>query len=700
MRIAFLDSTAVVAEGPGSPAYFSRFLIKHLRAEGHQVVISMGFDEELCRVADLVVCEWANQDAFEAAASGVCKRLVVRVRGFDAHGPLDKLDWANVDLLVYESWMLREFTVGRFPMIGAWAPRSMVLASGIDVAGAPFLRRTWPTRPVVALVARATNDKGYQLAFEWARQSRVQLHVTLALPETSPRLVEYLRATKPNNVEIHGTVDTMPWLNEIHATHVLSASIWETLGYTMVEGMAVGCKPLIHRAPGAGSNWPPEFLWTTFRHLDSVLDDSFDSDIYRTYALDHFDERTLSRELIEMMMALPPVDRTEVALRRVYARREKIVEAVHAVAASLDPPIEPVVDMVERFRRETPAHDSNVEERYGCACGLAGAFLARGDLEEAAVWACRAVLDGPWPDAFCLLGEIAAARGDIDEARDWYAAAVVLPDPPRRVRVSRLVDARKERHAELHALNLSGKPTPWNGKFAVVVTVRNAAPWIEACLASIAMQEAPFKCLVIDDASTDDTVGIACAFATADPRFVVVVNAERKWQARNMVEGARLVTDNPEDVVVFVDGDDSLLPDAFLRIRQEYMTGAWMTYGNFVTSEGKRSHIGPYPARIARSGDFAKWTWQATAIRTFKRFLLDYLKDEDFTLAGEWPKVAGDVCVLVPMLEMACERARPILDPIYVYNTTTADNDHKRDAYEQIRVRDLLMGRSKKARLP
>src|SRR5512144_347534 len=103
MRIAFLDSTAVVSSGPGSPAYFSRYAIDYLKAQGHEVVITNGFVSDVAREADVVIAEWCNEDAFEAASSGLCKKLVVRLRGYDAFMPLDKMEWSNVDALVYES---------------------------------------------------------------------------------------------------------------------------------------------------------------------------------------------------------------------------------------------------------------------------------------------------------------------------------------------------------------------------------------------------------------------------------------------------------------------------------------------------------------------------------------------------------------------------------------------------------------------
>ena len=142
VNLLFLDSTAVVATGPGSPAFFSRFAIEHLKALGHNVLILPRFDPSAAQAADVVICEWANGEAYEAAASGLCKRLVIRLRGFDAHGPLDQLEWSNVDALVYESPFLKSSSrngsrvcgaSGRTSSRAAWTWRTFRFGSGRPV---------------------------------------------------------------------------------------------------------------------------------------------------------------------------------------------------------------------------------------------------------------------------------------------------------------------------------------------------------------------------------------------------------------------------------------------------------------------------------------------------------------------------------------------------------------------------------------
>ncbi len=150
------------------------------------------------------------------------------MRGYDVWMPLKQLSWSNVNTLVYESPFMQALAEEQMPgLMGYQTVPTAVIPSGIDLEDHRFMARTrFPRRPVLALVARTTSDKGYQLAFEYARQRpHIELHVTTALSEANPRLLRYLQHTKPKNVAIHTAVDTAAWLNNIHATHILSCSI-------------------------------------------------------------------------------------------------------------------------------------------------------------------------------------------------------------------------------------------------------------------------------------------------------------------------------------------------------------------------------------------------------------------------------------------------------------------------------------------
>ena len=704
MRIVFIDSTAIVPSGPGSPAFFSRYAIEHLRAAGHDVAIAPGFHPDICRDADAVVCEWAIDEAHAAAASGLCKRLIVRVRGFDAFGPLGQLAWGNVDALVYESPFLKQLVEERVPGLRGF--RSHVMPGGIDLTKARYKERK--AGPVVAMVARGVADKGYQLAWEWARsRPDIQLHAAFAHGE--PRLLRYLEGSKPANVTMYPMVDTMKWLDEIDANFLLSASHWESFGYTIAEALACGIKPLIHNTPGAHANWP-DTKWGTFNDLNALVfhdvanrvwwsDGGYQSKSYRGYVERELDAAKQSQKFADLILSIP--ERTPQPARKQETFGRLIAAAHHALAAN---DIERADEIITRFRNDAPAAPGLTDHRVGLALTLASHYYAADDLSLARTWALRSMADEARPDAMCLLGEIALAEDDLEGAERWYSAAHVVDPVPSHYGLPELVRACVERRGEivkqLNPLwedNL-GRPD----RYLIVVAARNAEKYIGRCLESVKTQTHQLrKCIVIDDASTDRTfeaIADAVGSTTLDTKFFVQERGTRQWSLSNIVRAIR-EHGRDGDVVVILDGDDELKPNALQRLDEAYRMGAWMTYGNFVTTSGKPSWMPPYPLKALREGLVRQYPWQASHPKTFRKELFDKLTDEDFTDGGKWFQTAGDVALMLPLLEMAGERAMYIPETLYVYNDENDENDHKVDPEGQVRVRDLIYAKPKKAKL-
>jgi hypothetical protein len=688
VNLLFLDSTGGAQTGPGSPAYFSRFAITHLRSLGHGVAIRREFDPAIVQAADVVICEWANEIAYTAAASGLCKRLIVRMRGFDAHGPLDQL---------------KSYVENRFPGLRDF--RSHVIPSGVDAANIPYRERK--PGPVVAMVGRAVELKGYQLAMEWARQRPdIQLYVGMAFGETNPRLVEYLAHVRPENVTMHGPVDTVKWLDEIDANYLLSASIWETLGYTIAEAMAMGIKPLIHDTVGAELNWPNIGRWDSLSLLDMMVGGPpsygsahYASEVYRHFVEEHLDAYRQSAKFADLVLA--PATRT---VRTHDTAREALNNAGHALASrNLD-----VADQaVTAFRAVASATPDFVDFRVGFALQLAGLYYAADRLPEARTWALRSMADEARPDAMCLLGEIALAEDDLEGAERWYVAAEHLRPVPSRFGDRTLIDGAQSRLVEIEQqLNplWEGDMLPEPVRFLIVVAVRNAEKYIARCLDSVkAQDDYNYHCIVVDDASTDGTGRVIAEITdalkkTMDARFTVGWMVRRQHSLSNIVEAIRTYG-KPEDVVVILDGDDELLPDALENISIAYRSGAWLTYGNFTTSSGKPSWMPPYPQKVLRASAVRDYPWRVSHPKTFKIELFNHLTDEDFTHEGKWFETAGDVALMIPMLEMAAERSVYIPESIYVWNDENPESDHRVDPDGQVRVRDLILSKPAKKRL-
>lgn len=96
-------------------------------------------------------------------------------------------------------------------------------------------------------------------------------------------------------------------------------------------------------------------------------------------------------------------------------------------------------------------------------------------------------------------------------------------------------------------------------KVSVIIPVYNVEKYLESCLESIKSQTfTDYELILINDGSTDESVAIMRRYAKTDARIRIIPQSNRGVSAaRNLglsvAEG---------DYVLFVDSDDTILPDA------------------------------------------------------------------------------------------------------------------------------------------
>lgn len=122
----------------------------------------------------------------------------------------------------------------------------------------------------------------------------------------------------------------------------------------------------------------------------------------------------------------------------------------------------------------------------------------------------------------------------------------------------------------------------------------------------------------------------------------------------------------PHDIVALVDGDDWLAdPTSLQRVAVEYANGAWVTWGSFECSDGRRG----FAADVDWSKPLRSQPWVSTHLKTFRAGLFQRIDDADLKIDDEWIDRCDDPAFMWPIIEMAGrERCRFIPDVLYVYN--------------------------------
>jgi len=205
-------------------------------------------------------------------------------------------------------------------------------------------------------------------------------------------------------------------------------------------------------------------------------------------------------------------------------------------------------------------------------------------------------------------------------------------------------------------------------KLIVLTTVYNCQDYIKRCILTIKNQEYKnFKCYLLNDVSTDNSIEMAQQAFGDDDRFVIINNTKKRYQAGNydlIIRDKDLVSD--EDIVVEVDGDD-WLPDSkvFNRVVDYYSDGkTWITYGQFIYTSGHPGLSAPVKIASIRESRFT-----ASHLRTWKVWLWNKIQPEDLLVDGQYAECSGDVFFMMPMLEMAGEQNSKFINDInYIYN--------------------------------
>lgn len=239
-------------------------------------------------------------------------------------------------------------------------------------------------------------------------------------------------------------------------------------------------------------------------------------------------------------------------------------------------------------------------------------------------------------------------------------------------------------------------------KFKIIIPFYNVEKWIKLNIESVLAQTYKnYECFYVDDMSTDNTVNILSSYK--DERINIIKNTEKKYALQNIYETIIFSNPDDEDVIVLLDGDDWLYTDKALEaVENCYKDNTLLTYGNYIHSSSRTipANVKSYEDNIIKNNLFRNDTWRASHLRTFKYKLwknidLQDLKDSNF----KFYRMAWDLAIMFPMLEMSSERTKCINDILYVYNTSNPLNDHKVNHALQLKYDHEIRNKKKYSRI-
>lgn len=282
-----------------------------LSSRNFQLAVDMLFRTYLHDIAsllnwsDVAWIEWASELA--VAVTNIHKRkpnLVVRLHRYEAFADYPYLiRWENVKEVVFVSQFMKRVLNWRGLEIDSFT-RTKVIHNGVDLGIFEFKER----KPGydIGLAAHINQRKNVALAIQILAElvkidKNYKLHIAGEFVDTEYELyIKELikKCGLEKNVQFYGLVENIAeWWQD--KQYLLSTSIHESFGYSIVEAMAMGIKPVIHDFYDAKELFEPQWLFRTVDEaVQMITSEEYDSAYYRAFVQQRY---SLDRQVAEFV---------------------------------------------------------------------------------------------------------------------------------------------------------------------------------------------------------------------------------------------------------------------------------------------------------------------------------------------------------------------------------------------------------------
>ncbi|MBI5274771.1 MAG: glycosyltransferase family 2 protein [Chlamydiales bacterium] len=232
---------------------------------------------------------------------------------------------------------------------------------------------------------------------------------------------------------------------------------------------------------------------------------------------------------------------------------------------------------------------------------------------------------------------------------------------------------------------ISKTEPPSTGFSIVIASYNNTSYCIDNIKSALEQKYSDFHIYFIDDCSQDDTFTKVQRYVQQTNnthRVTFIQNAERRGAAYNYYTTIHRFVP-PNNVVVILDGDDELANKHVLsyldRIYRKSNKDVWLTYGQYME---KNSHVlgfcRDYPYHINAKNAYRKWQNIPSHLKTFRCWLFNNLKKENFMYDGKFLEMTWDMAAMIPMMELCGPNHYQFISKIlYIYNDRNPISDHQ-----------------------
>lgn len=255
--------------------FFTDF-IPYLQDEYEVKIFNRGEKEEFYQMlhdTDVAWFEWGNElIAQHSKAPKMCK-YIVRLHSYEMFTPYPAvIDWSKIDKLIFVSDVVKQICIQKFNI-----PKRIItlIPNGINIDKF-IIPKNKKYNKKVAYVGNLNYKKGPMLL----------LQAFKAIYDYDPNFEFYIAGKHQDeriNLYFQGIIKRLPF--KIHYTswtdnvaeylkdkdYIISTSLFESFQYSVAEGMASGCIPLIHAWLGADKIYPDDHVFFDTKECVDII---------------------------------------------------------------------------------------------------------------------------------------------------------------------------------------------------------------------------------------------------------------------------------------------------------------------------------------------------------------------------------------------------------------------------------------------
>jgi len=232
-------------------------------SEDYYIRIDQTFNQDNADQADLIWCDWADENAIALSNYKGKAKKILRVHSYEVYSDYIKnIDFQVFDKVIFVAQHVQDYLENER---GAELINTTVIPNGVNLDKFEIShekeRMTKRKRNKVAFAGRLCQTKGIQLILDAAKRNPMfEYHIAGTFQEKD--LEYYCKNNSSKNVFWYSWQKD---LNKFYAdkTYIISASIREGCPVALLEGMACGLKPIF------------ESTWVGYDSFSSGSDDYF-----------------------------------------------------------------------------------------------------------------------------------------------------------------------------------------------------------------------------------------------------------------------------------------------------------------------------------------------------------------------------------------------------------------------------------------